>query len=190
MKNEIEKYSIAIIPSDEIVNQFKTFKDLLAENIGSYKSRNSIAHISIKEFYGNSQDLALVKKQLERTCNTMKPFEVSLTTFNSYPNSKAFFVAPDTFSKELLKQVMKQIQKAVTVKSDSISSDPHISIGRGLKNLEQAHVLFNFPIDLKFECNGVSIRKYNPEIGQYEVNETFNFKSEPNQEPQQMSLFE
>lgn len=84
---------------------------------------------------------------------------------------------------------MKKVQKTITLKSDHISSDPHISIGRGIEKFEQALNILNFPLNIHFVVDAITIRKFNPEIKQYEIYKTIPFLSLPNQEPQQMRLF-
>lgn len=189
MENLNEKYSIAIVPSNEIVSLIKSYKDLLASNIGSYKSRNAMAHITVKEIFANEKELELTIKQLQRICNSFLPFSVRCTHFNSYTSNKTIFIEPDFDSKKSLIEVMKKIQKTTTIKSNHISSDPHISIGRGIQKFEEALAILSFPLDINFIVDSIVIRKFNPEIKQYEIYRTIPFLSLPNQEPQQMSLF-
>ena len=189
MENLNEKYSIAIVPPNEIVARIKSYKDLLASNIGSYKSRNAMAHITIKEIFANEKQLDITLKQIQRCCDSFVPTTVRCSNFNSYPSNKTIFVEPNVESKKKLIEIMKKVQKTITLKSDHISSDPHISIGRGIEKFEQALNILNFPLNIHFVVDAITIRKFNPEIKQYEIYKTIPFLSLPNQEPQQMRLF-
>jgi len=189
MENLNQKYSIAIIPPTEIVSLIKSYKDLLATKIGSYKSRNAIAHITIKEFFANEKELELTCKQLQRCCESFKPISIHCNKFNSYPNNRTIFIEPDLNSKIKLLEIMKKVQKSTTLKSNHLSSDPHISIGRGIQKYDEAIEVLNFYLDINFSINNIVIRKFNPEIKQYEVYKIFPFLGLPNQEPEQMSLF-
>ena len=54
--------------------------------------------------------------------------------------------------------------------SAQTQNNPHVSIGRGLseKNLQIAKEMIR-NINLKFLCDNLAIRKYNPDKQQYEV---------------------
>lgn len=189
MENLNQKYSIAIVPKPEIVLLIKSYKDLLASKIGSYKSKNAMAHITIKEIFANEKELELTIKQLNRCCENVFPFSVHCADFGSYPSNKTIYIKPDLDSKKALIEIMKKVQKSTSIKSNHISSDPHISIGRGIVKFEEALEILNFPLDFNFIVDAIVIRKFNPEIRQYEIYKTIPFLSLPNQEPQQMSLF-
>ena len=189
MENLNQKYSIAIVPTSEIVLLIKSYKDFLASHIGSFKSRNAMAHITIKEIFSNDKELELTLKQINRCCESLFPINVRCTHFGSYPSNKTIFIEPDLDSKKSLIEIMKKIQKHTTIKSNHISSDPHISIGRGIVKFEEALAILNFPLDINFIVDAIVIRKFNPEIKQYQIYKTIPFLSLPNQEPEQMSLF-
>ena len=189
MENLNQKYSIAFVPTLETILLIKSYKDLLASKIGSYKSRNSIAHITIKEIFANDKELELTINQLTRCCESFKTVNVHCTHFSSYPTNRTIFIEPDLNSKSNLIPLMKKIKKSTTLKSNHTSTDPHISIGRGIVKYEEAMATLNFPLNINFEINSVCIRKFNPEIKQYEIFKIIPFLGLPSNETEQLSLF-
>jgi hypothetical protein len=183
------KYSVAFIPNNEITNQVKTMKVELAEKIGWFHSKNALAHITICEFSKDSSLIESVKNKITRVASTLSPIEVNLTTFGSYSNG-AFFIAPDEYSKNSLKNLMKVISSALKIKNLYKSNDPHLSIARKL-NEEQLQIAVNlFPqINASFLCDAIFLRQFNPELKQFEIIDSFLFKGETSQEEIQGSLF-
>lgn len=183
------KYSIAFIPNSEITNQVKTMKMELAEKIGWFASKNALAHITICEFTLDSSAIENVKKKISRIANTLTPINVHLTIFGNYPNG-AFFIAPEENSKNSLKILMKTFTSTLKIKNSYKSNDPHLSIARKLntEQLEIAASLFH-KIDASFTCDAVFLRQFNPELKQFEIVDSFLFKSETAAEGIQGSLF-
>ncbi len=176
----LEKYSIVIHPSEEIIDDIKTMKEKLASEIGWYKSKNSIAHITICEFEANDTDLKAIYSQLTKISAPITPLTVSTKDFDLFPNG-AFFIAIEEESKKLLRPVMKKYHNTLPVKTNHHSDTPHITIGRGL-NSEQLNCAQNlFKSYIKsFYCDCIVLRKFDPSIKQYFVIEKFYFKNEPN----------
>ncbi len=189
MENLNQKYSIAFIPDHLTISLIKSYKDFLASKIGSYKSKNSMAHITIKEFFATDKELEFTINQLKRCCQSFDSVQVQCLNFNSYETNKTIFIEPDLNSKQNLIPLMKKIQKNTTLKSNHFSSDPHISIGRGIIKFEEALAVLNFPLNIHFEINSVYIRKFNPNIKQYEIYKTIPFLGLPNEDEIQLSLF-
>ncbi|MEZ7515841.1 hypothetical protein [Flavobacterium frigidarium] len=100
-------YSIVFQPNHEIIMQLKQYKNMLADRIGWFHSKNSLAHSTIAEFNASDEQLPIFTKQLERIADSVDPFTVLLDHFSTYPNG-ALFIAPDLFSKEKLLPIMKR----------------------------------------------------------------------------------
>lgn len=158
----IRRYSIAIYPSQDIINLVKTMKGYLKTKIHWYNSCNSTAHITICEFELDDSELEKLKKKLSAICDTFTPFQVYLDDFGAYENAGAFFidlnenkktkkpqknsgskaVKPKTqkneqpgenlIVKDKLKFVMKKTQESLKIPNMKKSNDPHMSIGRKL----------------------------------------------------------
>jgi 2'-5' RNA ligase len=169
-------YSIAIHPPEDLIASIRTMKEDLADKIGWYNSKNSVAHITINEFEAGDTEIGRIAGQLTQLCDSIEPVSICLNAFGSYPNNGAFFIAPDEASKKELKAIMKYINDRLHVKASFKSSDPHLSIGRRLtpEKLAVADSLFT-AIDLHFICNSVVIRKFNTERKQFDVAGTFTF---------------
>lgn len=174
-----EKYSIAIHPSEDIIEDIKKMKELLANKSGWFRSKNSIAHITICEFEATENELKKIYSELAKISAPINPLTVSAKDFDSFPNG-AFFISIEEESKKQLKPIMKRYHNALSVKTYHHSDTPHITIGRALKpqQLNVAQELFK-NYDKSFYCENVVLRKFNTEVKQYFVIEKFWFKNEP-----------
>lgn len=181
------KYSLAFIPDNIVTDEIKKIKLQLADEIGWFNSKNSLAHITICEF--TSTEIEIIKKQISRITASFSPFDVELVDYDSYPNG-AFFIKPSEKSKEDLKKIMKNLTASLTIKKMYKSSDPHLSIARKLDDnkLKRASDLFQ-KIELMFFCDRIYLRKFNPELKQFDVIESFLFKGEKSTQVIQGTLF-
>ncbi|MWB92795.1 2'-5' RNA ligase family protein [Flavobacterium sp. GA093] len=185
----IKKYSVAIYPSQEVIDSVKTMKEYLKSKMGWYNSCNSTAHITICEFSMTEAEVAKIKTKLFKVCDGLTPFQIDLDHFDSYANG-AFFIAPTPDSKEKLKPVMRKTQEALRLSNLKKSNDPHISIGRKLtpENLKIASQLFT-TIDIDFLCDAIVLRELDPIKKQFFVIDTFSFNGNSQPELVQGSLF-
>ena len=182
-------YSLAISPPDAIISSVRSMKEQLAEKVGWFHSKNSMAHITINEFMATDTEIETIKKQLTSICDSLKPMAVYFDKYDTYPNG-AFFMAPDEDSKNGLKAIMKQIHQSLRVKTLFKSNEPHMSIARKLKPeaIAAAHRLFT-ATDLNFLCDNLVLRRFNPNIKQFEITDHFEFNDNPNATFVQGSLF-
>ncbi|MCD0467086.1 2'-5' RNA ligase family protein [Flavobacterium sp. ENC] len=188
-----KKYSVAIYPSQEVIDAVKKLKDYLETKIGWYNSKNSTGHITICEFTIDDSQIEMYKQKLLQICDTFTPFQVYLDHFASYENSGAFFIAPNQDSKNNLKPVMRKTQdvlKPLKPSKFKTSDDPHLSVGRKLtpENLKIASQLFT-TIGIDFLCCEIVLRELDPVKRQFFVIDTFSFGSNPQPELVQGSLF-
>lgn len=182
-------YSVAIYPSEAVIALVKSMKEGLAKEVGWFHSKNSVGHITICEFKAKDAAIEIIKNQLSSVCNTLKPVEVCLNEFGSYPNG-AFFISPDAASKNSLKPIMKRVQESIPKLNMQKSDDPHLSIARRLtpKKLERAKSLFIL-IDVHFLCDSIVLRKFDENIKQFFVIDEFKFNNNPQPESIQGTLF-
>jgi 2'-5' RNA ligase len=185
----LKNYSVAIEPSEEIISLVKSMKNLLAEKIGWFHSKNSVAHITIFEFKSSDTEIEIIKNKLSRICDGLAPVEVTLNQFGSYP-SGAFYIAPNEDSKNNLIKLMKHIQQSFPTVKMQKSVDPHISIARKLNHekIQMAYSVFKL-IDEFFICNEVVLRKFDENIKQYRVIERFSLNNNSQAEEIQGTLF-
>lgn len=157
------RYSLVISPPENIIAEVKAMKEALAKEIGWYNSKNSLAHITINEFMASDSEIGLIKKQLSRICESLKPVAVCLNSLDTYPNG-AFFIAPNEVSKIDLKQILKHINQSFRTKTVLKNNEPHLSIARKLspEHIAVAYSLFSNPIELNFICNSIALRRLIP----------------------------
>ncbi|MBF4494444.1 2'-5' RNA ligase family protein [Flavobacterium sp. MR2016-29] len=184
-----KKYSVAIYPSQEVIDAVKTMKDYLKIKIDWYSSCNSTAHITICEFTIDDSQIDKFKQKLLKICDTFLPSQVYFDHFGSY-ESGAFYIAPNEKSKVNLKPIMKKVQEILKPLKLKKSEDPHMSIGRKLtpENLRIASELFT-TIEIDFLCKEIVLRELDPIKKQFFVIKTFPFGSNPQPEFVQGSLF-
>lgn len=184
------RYSLVISPSEEIIALVKTMKEQLAKKVGWFHSKNSLAHITINEFMAAENEIEVIKKQLNTICESLKPIDVHLNAFDSYPNG-AFFIAPNAVSKIDLKQIMKHVNQSFQAKILFKNNEPHLSIARQLspEHIATSYRLFSKPIDLNFVCYSISLRLFNPNIKQFEIISHFEFQNNPKPKFEQGTLF-
>jgi 2'-5' RNA ligase len=187
-------YSVVIHPSPEIIAEIKGMKDHLAEEVGWFHSKNSVAHVTICEFKATDKELDAVKKQLTKLCAALSPLTVHLDGFGNFYNSKngkyAFFIAPNEESRAALKPIMKRFHNALPVKTFHHSDVAHLTIGRGLtiNELKVAEEMFT-NINESFLCDAIVLRILDMTIQQFRVIDTFEFKGNPQPESIQGTLF-
>ena len=169
------KYSVVFHPSAAVIETVREFKEQLNAKIGWYPSKNSLAHVTICEFDCDTTTYETIKNRITAYCQYQKSFAVIFNSFGNYSNG-AFFIAPDAESKAKMVTIMKEIPKEIQFSVNHKSSEPHISIGRQLSSeqLQIAYSLFQ-KVHLEFLCNGITIRKFNPERKQYDLVETIPF---------------
>ena len=172
------KYSVVFNPSETVIEAVKELKEQLSTKIGWFPSKNSLAHITICEFDYELATYENIKSRITTFCRYQNPFDVTFNAFENFTNG-AFFIAPDTESKNKMADIMKEIPKQIQFPVNHKSSEPHISIGRQLsaEQLKEAYNMFQ-EINLNFTCEGITIRVFNPERKQYDVLETIPFKGE------------
>ncbi|MDI5889172.1 MULTISPECIES: 2'-5' RNA ligase family protein [Flavobacterium] len=184
-----KQYSVAIYPSEAVIALVKSMKEQLADEVGWFNSKNSVAHITICEFIANDASIEIIKNKLNLLCDSFEPFEVYLNDFDSYSNG-AFVITPNEDSKIKLKVIMKKITQSLRSLKMEKSSNPHMSIGRKLKpeNLEIAKHLFT-TINTSFLCDTIVLRKFDDTIKQFVVTDSFKFNNNPKIQGIQGTLF-
>ena len=184
----MNRYSLILQPSPEVVAEVALLKNRLELAIGWYNSKNSLAHITVNEFETPSSELEKIKNHITSIVSFLKIKEVHFNRFDTFPNG-AFFLAPDENSRAYLIGIMRHIHQAFVYKTFIKSTEPHISIGRKIlpENILVAKSLFEIP-NLIFLCDRIALRVFNPERKQFDILEEFIFQ-ENEQEGKQQCLF-
>jgi len=175
------KYSIAICPPSVVVDHVRVMKNLLKEQIKWFASCRSEAHITINTLEATDEELQRWKNYLVIFCKNESPFEIHLTRFD-FNSTGAFIMRPDEASGNHLLEMMKKFHESKPLHAVSESTDAHLSIARRLKpeQLQTVKTLYeNQHPDLKFSCDNIAIRKFNPQIRQYEIESRCGFAGIP-----------
>lgn len=183
------KYSVCFQPGNNLVSQVHLMKLKLADKIGWYNSKNSLAHLTIAEFHASEEEITRIDNQLKRCCNRFTPVSVLLRSFHTYTNG-TFFLEVDPKAKVILKDFSQQIFNELQLKNAYKCTDPHLSIARKLdtKKIQQAFELFGTP-ELSFLCDQIALRKLNLEKRQFDILTLYAFQAQKDNRPQQMNLF-
>lgn len=162
------KYSIAIIPDKNVIETMKQLKMELAQHIGWYHSKNSIAHFTIGEFEASGNALQHIHEQIMSVCKELKPFEIQLKDIRSFDKTGTLFVALDEGSSQQISNLSMQFHKKFNLNGSVLN--PHMSIGRSLKpnQLQTGKQLLKFE-PVKFTCITICLRRLNESIKQYEI---------------------
>ncbi|MCW5906539.1 MAG: 2'-5' RNA ligase family protein [Chitinophagales bacterium] len=176
MKNPDKKYWVGICPPTEAEDSVAKLKEELKQSIGWYHSVNSKAHITFCEFFDGMGKLAAMEKYLIEFCSGLERFKVTLTRAGRL--HKAYCLYPDESSKDTLITLMRNFHSNKPFSTETKSIHPHVSIGRQLDEgkLAIAESLFgNRNFNIEFVCSRLTIRKFNPAKGQYDVYKQFEF---------------
>ncbi|WP_343561090.1 2'-5' RNA ligase family protein [Sphingobacterium sp.] len=178
MEGRINKYSFVFQPDEAGLILVDGLKQQLraalaaefpGKDKGWYHSCNSKAHVTICAFTGNEDTLIRATELLQQALLHERSQYVYFDHFSSFTGG-AFYIAPTVHARSYLKdRARKVVHTLGSFDLMEISDEPHISIGRRLEpeQLEIAKKLLR-SVDLSFMCAGVHIRRFNPDMGQYE----------------------
>lgn len=169
----MEKYSLAIRPSDEIVFKVRQVKSLLRkESHASFRSQNSEAHISIFEYEAGDKQGRIIANTFLRMVQSLRPFAINYKGFNHFQNGDhyTFYIQLNALASNIIREYASIIKKECQFSLKNRCSIPHMSIGRHLnKNqLNIAYELFE-PFEQTDFCNSFVLRKFNPLRKQYDI---------------------
>ncbi|MDF2477847.1 MAG: hypothetical protein K0S24_3330 [Sphingobacterium sp.] len=198
MEGSVSKYSFVFQPDEaglEMVDGFKQqLRVALAEEFpdkekGWYHSCNSKAHVTICAFAGDDDTLAQAITALQQSLRYERSQYLYFDHFSSFAGG-AFYIGPTLHARSYLRdRSRKVVQTLSPFDPIEISDEPHISIGRRLEpeRLEFAKKLLR-SVDLSFMCTGVHIRRFNPDIGQYEPVDFVKFGNQSKENSGQLSF--
>ncbi|WP_437921569.1 2'-5' RNA ligase family protein [Sphingobacterium sp. LRF_L2] len=172
----MEKLTISIVfqPCEKGIRFIASLKQLVQRLLNQrYPSCNSKAHISICKIEVSEQELQRIIGLLSERLRFEHAQHIYFDNFATFPSSGTFFIDPTAQSKAFLKNKMRkvaeEVQKVVSAKR---IAEPHLTISRGLdpQNLVAMRSAEEFQqIDFDFFCQGITLRKFNPTIMQYEA---------------------
>lgn len=173
------RYSVVIHPPEPVIQEVALLKQQLYEKIGWYHSCHSQAHLTINLFSASEKSLPVWENYVANYTKHTTAFEVSFDKVMNFSNG-AWVLLPDEYSYQKLRMLMKDFLRHIPASAFGKSSKPHISIARKL-NPEQAEIAKQLltDVDIQFSCDNLTLRKFNPERGQYDLHKQFIF-GEPN----------
>lgn len=161
-------YSAVIMPTDEIVETIRIFKDGLAGVAGKYASSNSDPVITLFAAVGDASRISEIESKLEVICRNQLPFNVHLENFGEFNAQKTIFVDIQETSKTAITSLRKKLSAELkSSKYDeeidfNVGKTPHITIARNLVD-DQYRVARNYftgrTYNAFFECYKLTWRK-------------------------------
>lgn len=168
------------MPDLQTIETVKQMKLLLAQHIGWFNSKNSLAHFTIFEFFEDENQEDKFCLQLDRIASEMNTFNMQCDDFDWFDNG-AFYIKPKEASATKISELMKQILKESTqIKKTITNTNPHLSIARRLSpaKLEIAKQLFT-NIHLEFAVTNLTLRKFDEKLKQFIVYKEFPLLEKP-----------
>ena len=178
--NEMNKYSVVFLPDLQTIEAVKQLKLLLADKIGWFNSKNSLAHFTVFEFLEDENQEDKFCLQLERIASEIYAFNMQCDAFDWFENG-AFYVRPNEASTVKMSELMKQVLKESTqIKKTITNTNPHLSIARRLspEKLKIAQELFT-SINLNFQITHLTLRKFDEKLKQFIVYKEFPLLGKP-----------
>ncbi|MBK9457110.1 MAG: 2'-5' RNA ligase family protein [Bacteroidetes bacterium] len=133
-----EVYAAVIVPTNEIVETVKIFKQGLESVVGKFPAANADPAIILFAAMADETRAALLEKKLVTICRNQLPFTVQLDNFGEFYNNKTVFVDIDESSKQTITAFRKKLSAEIKLsKYDelvdfNVGKTPHITIARGL----------------------------------------------------------
>lgn len=178
--NEMTKYSVVFMPDLQTIEAVKQMKLLLADKIGWFNSKNSLAHFTVFEFFEDNFQEDKFCTQLNRIASEINPFNMQCDIFDWFDNG-AFYIKPNEISSTKMSELMKQVLKESTqIKKTITNTNPHLSIARRLspEKLEIARQLFT-DVNLEFAVTNLTLRKFDESLKQFTVYKEFPLLGKP-----------
>ncbi len=184
-------YSIAICAPESINEVVKEMKLKVAAGIGWYHNNNAEANISVMEFLATDFEIELVVAILKRFCRTHESAAVYFPGIASLPSSGTVFLEPSESSAVFIKNLVKDIELPKSV----IGRKPALLNLPIAKKLQQDHfrkavrMLRNTRYDIGFQCDGITLRQFDPVKKEFFSKQMFAFTNKDNNAGEQLSFF-
>lgn len=189
----IQKYSLAIEPSELILSRVKEMKQQLRIAVGGhYGSANSAAHISLFEFKIADDRYSLISTHYKRIVAGLAPFDIAFDGFDHFQHGMyfTFYVKLTERTSGTILNYCKQIKNISPYSHVNKFIVPHMTIGRRLtkRGLDLAYGLFTEFV-FNYCCEAFVVRKFNSKRGQYDIEELVPLLNSGLTSNAQLSLF-
>lgn len=178
------EYLLAIMPSPEISNLIKEWKQSLKKKIGRFGSDNSLAHITVMGFDTDLNELPYWINRISTFCKNCPKHEISFDGFDAF-HFHTFYIKPDKVSMTNTNKLIRNLHQYFQLNVKDVKA--HMTIARELDitRKEIALKLFeNHKTDFKFLCDRLILRRFNNSTRQYS-----DFIAEFKFSEQQLKLF-
>jgi 2'-5' RNA ligase len=142
----IRDYKINISLPDTVIREVQKFKEEFYNQFGTAKYLSSEAHISLNLFRVESIPEITIKKELEQLISDWKEFDVLISDFGQFSNSRTIFLNTSTGDiinlQNHIRTVLRQRVK-VAKKYTQALSKPHITIASDI-NKDQFDNCWNY----------------------------------------------
>jgi hypothetical protein len=184
-------YSIAICAPESINEIVREMKLKVAAGIGWYHNGGADANVSIMEFLATDFEIELVIGVLKRFCRAHESAAVYFPEVSSTPSSGAVFLEPSESSSAFIRGLVKEIELPKSV----IGRKPamiHMPIARRLQQdhfRKAVRMLRNARYDIGFQCEGITLRQFDPVKKEFFAKQLFSFARKQDQSGSQLSFF-
>lgn len=174
------KYSLVFQPYEAELNYIKSIKYKLAEQIGWFSSKDALAHISIAEFEANDTELDSVVAYLTDFVLSENRQYLYFDQYASFPTLGTWFIKPTVPSKLYMQEICKSLWKDMPIPLTHLPAELHLTIARKLSQ-EQLQIAKDLlkQVDFDFLCDQLVLRKFDPQLRQYQPYAAFKFQGLP-----------
>jgi hypothetical protein len=158
---------LAVMPGTYISNIIAQWKHRLVNEIGEFGSDESLAHLTMLGFDTDKQPLEYWISKISAFCYNCPSREISFEGFASFGFS-TFYIKPDKNSRKYLNELIRKLRQHFHLKAENINA--HMTIARELDEarMKKAFELFKgYEPNFQFICDGLILRKFNKNEGQY-----------------------
>lgn len=133
-----QEYLLVVSPDETISTDVRQFKNKIWEMIGDYPGHYSKPHITIHNFLGFQQKEELIVDALQVAACSVKSAFIMVDSFNCFEGSGTIYLTPKPkiYFSRLLRSVYPILFECSGINRQSeihSSTEPHITIARGLK---------------------------------------------------------
>lgn len=132
------EYLLVLNPDENITSDIRYFKNKIWELVGDFPGHYALPHITIYNFLGFEEKEDAILDALTNVCKNVKSTFVHVENFNCFEGSGTIYLSPHpkNYFSFLLKALYPVIFNCNGINRQSniySSTEPHITIARGLK---------------------------------------------------------
>ena len=165
-------YFIALLPTEDIMNEVLSMQKEIAKKYGSYVALNAPAHITVqKPFFRNIDKEELLISELNEFCKSQTGFQINLNDYGGFPPRTIFIKPESSPALDLLYEKLQAFLKSkLNFNMKELSNykfNPHMTIANRDISKTGFDVAWKHYQDKeykrKFMLNNISLLKHNGE---------------------------